>query len=158
TVINSGTISGTGGTNGLGIVATNATVINSGTISGTGTSEGFGIGATNATVTNSGTISGAGGAGRLDIHAQAATGGNSGTISGNIGIQTLNPNSGSTITNSGTIIGTGGTAIQLTSAADTLTLLAGSRIVGVVDMGLGNDTVNVVVAAPNTKVSSLTTV
>ena len=79
----------------------------------------------------------------------------SGTISGRIGIQAA---VAATITNSGTIIGTGGTAIQLTSAADTLTLLSGSRIVGVVDMGFGNDVVNVVVTAPATKVSSLTTV
>src|SRR5207244_11883378 len=33
----------------------------------------------------------------------------------------------------------------------------GSKLVGAVDMGGGNDTVNVVVAAPNTRVSSLTT-
>src|SRR5207253_9291092 len=37
------------------------------------------------------------------------------------------------------------------------TPLPGSKIVGAVDMGGGNDTVNVVVAAPNTRVSSLTT-
>jgi hypothetical protein len=45
----------------------------------------------------------------------------------------------------------------MSSAADTLTLLPSSRIVGVVDMGFGNDTVNVAVTAPATKVSSLTT-
>ena len=64
---------------------------------------------------------------------------------------------GSTIVNSGAIVSTGGTAIKLTSAADTLTLRTGSRIVGLVDMGGGNDTVNVVGVIPVTKLSTLTT-
>jgi len=176
TVNNTGSITGTGAGS-FGILANDVSVTNAST--GTITGGLRGIRATTvATVNNAGTIAGglagisagktlnvnnAGSisgtrANGIGIIAGTATVANSGTISGNIGIQTLDPNSGSTITNSGTIIGTGGTAIQLTSAADTLTLLPGSRIVGVVDMGLGNDTVNVVIAAPNTKVSSLTTV
>ena len=152
TVNNSGSILGTGA-NSAGISAgTAATVNNSGSISGTGANS-VGIGATTATVNNAGIISG----GQIGVFAISAKVANSGTISGAVGIQADFGTGSSTITNSGAIIGTGGTAIKLTGAADTLTLLPGSRIVGVVDMGLGNDTVNVVVAAPNTKVSSLTT-
>jgi uncharacterized protein with beta-barrel porin domain len=174
-VTNSGTISGGAG---FAIQADTATVTNSGTISG-GTR---GIFAGNATVNNSGSISSAGIAIRVFDTANVVNraggtiaGGadgilaantinlnNAGAISGNTGIEVLNPvqtsTIGSTIDNSGTIVGTGGTAIKLTSAADTLTLRAGSRIVGVVDMGLGNDVVNVAVTAPNTRVSTLTSV
>ena len=146
-VTNSGTIAAV--ETGIGSDGS-AVVTNTGTISARG-GQGVGISATNATVTNFGTIFGGG----FGIFADRAIVANSGTISGNVGIQSLDA---ANITNAGTIIGTGGTAIQLTSAADTLTLLNGSRIVGVVDMGFGNDIVNVAVTAPVTKVSSLTTV
>ena len=144
---NTGTISG----GRLGINANFANVANSGVISGRDA-----INADTANVANAGDI--LGGANGSGIAAGVASVTNSGTISGGIGIDAVDPTKGSIIDNSGTIAGTGGTAIKLTCRRDTLSLRAGSRITGVVDMGLGNDVVNVAVSAPNTRVSSLTSV
>jgi hypothetical protein len=145
-VANSGVISGTN----RAISANTIDLVNSGSMSG-GESAISGV---NTRVVNSGLIAG----GQFGIQAGTVNVTNSGTVSGDIGIQATDPTKGSTINNSGTIIGTGGTAIKLTSAADTLTLRSGSRIVGMVDMGFGNDVVNVAVSAPTTRVSTLTSV
>lgn len=178
TVTNSGTIASTINGNAVGSGGT-ATVINTSTgalISNGSTgiaangdltvdnagriaaprSISFGIGggaAVDLVNRSSGTISG----GAIGVFAGIANIANAGTITGNTGIQVLDTTRGSTITNSGAIVGSGGTAIKLTRAADTVTLLPGSRIVGVINMGFGGDVVNVIGTAPNTRVSSLTT-
>jgi hypothetical protein len=98
--------------------------------------------------------------GAVGINAGVANIANAGTITGKVGIQTFDHSKGSSIDNAGAIASTDGakgTAIKLTDAADTLTVRTGSRIVGVVDMGGGNDTVNVVGVLPVTRISSLTT-
>ncbi|MEH2502706.1 hypothetical protein V1290_001517 [Bradyrhizobium sp. AZCC 1578] len=144
-LVNSGVMSG----GESAILGGNVNIVNLGRIAG----GRFGMDAGDSIVANSGSISGA----ETGIFAASAAITNSGTISGDIGVRTTFTK-GSTIDNSGSIVGTGGTAIKLTSAADTLTLRTGSRIVGVVDMGFGDDIVNVAISAPKTRVSSLTSV
>jgi hypothetical protein len=98
--------------------------------------------------------------GAFGINAGVANIVSSGTITGKVAIRAFDNSQGSTIVNAGAIVSTDGakgTAIKLTEAADTLTLRSGSRIVGQVDMGGGNDTVNVVGVIPVTKLSTLTT-
>src|SRR6266478_4931334 len=133
TVNNDGTITG-----GIGISGSDATINNTST--GVITGDTNGIQATTATVRNAGLISAMG---------VAATGGNGFGISADA----ADVNNTSTGHITGTFSGSG-TAIKLSNTADTLTLLTGSRIVGAVDMGFGNDTVNTATVAPGSKVSS----
>jgi outer membrane autotransporter protein len=70
---------------------------------------------------------------------------NEGTIRGvtGFGVKIIG-NQADTVTNSGLIEGGNGLALDLGGGDDTLNLLTGSRIVGLVDGGAGNDTVNLI--------------
>lgn len=131
----------------------NGTISNSGSISGR-----TGVSVATATITNSGVIQGTSPSGFGIAAFNSTNVFNTGSISGNTGILAVGSNNiGTVITNAGTIAGTGGTAIKLSPAADTLTLLSGSRIIGLIDMGGGADTININTVFPASRVSSLTT-
>jgi outer membrane autotransporter protein len=167
TVVNHGTITGaidTTSVNGDGDgvdIDGKADITNYGTIQGVGAkgekdgsannSEGIAAGGgTIRNMTADSVISGQANGILIDDSAEgpaphATTLVNNGTIRGvtGFGVKIIG-NQADTVTNAGLIQGGNGLALDLGGGDDTLNLLTGSRIVGLVDGGAGNDTVNLI--------------
>jgi uncharacterized protein with beta-barrel porin domain len=174
-VTNSGSAAAT--SNGIGshaftiLVVGGGSITNSGTATATAADTG-GISVAlgligNGTIINSGTAFGTAGAGGAQSAAIAING--SGTVvntgsafavggisaANNVGIQITGANS--TLINAGSIVAPGGEAIQLAFVGgDTLTLLAGSFIVGTINFAGTGNTLNVNVGNQNLTFNTLT--
>jgi hypothetical protein len=138
-VANNGTIvSGDDGIN----VATGATVINTGFIHVTGPQDGIDI--DQGTVFNSGVILAEGGEDGIDFDIEGtgdSTVTNTGSITGNHAIYTDPADTKTEIVyNYGLLNGLSGVAVNLGQGDDTLVVGRGSRIIGTVELGDGNDT------------------
>lgn len=143
TVINNGTINSVDDAiNAAG----GATIVNTGTLYVTGVQDGIDL--DDGTVLNTGTIISVGGEDGIDFD-EDGTGPsmvtNSGFISGHIGINADEADGADqTIFNTGMIIGTGGTAVALRGGNDTLQVGTGSLIDGLIDLGTGDNTFEIV--------------
>lgn len=128
-ITNEGNISG--GETGIALFGNGNTVSNSGSIYGG--QIGLDVLGTNNGVTNSGSIEGL----VTGVNLSAAQNGlvNSGTIKG--GEIGLLASSGNYITNGGTISG-GSAAVEFTGSGNSLVLLRGSRVEGLLKLGTGN--------------------
>ncbi len=138
-VTNNGTIeSGDDGIN----VATGATVINIGFIHVTGPQDGIDI--DQGTVFNSGVILAEGGEDGIDFDIEGTGSSsvtNTGSITGNHAIYTDPADTKTEIVyNYGLLNGLSGVAVNLGQGDDTLVVGRGSRIIGTVELGDGNDT------------------
>jgi len=141
TITNSGEITGRSA-----IFTDQLTLTNSGTITGTSFDAVSVSGDANIVNLAGGTIQGK----IFGINTNTLTLVNSGMISGRTAISA---SGAAVITNFGSIqstAGATGTAIQLSSAADTLNVKRGSSIVGLIDFGHGADVINVDSSAPQT--------
>ncbi|WP_406873551.1 autotransporter domain-containing protein [Aminobacter sp. P9b] len=131
TIINAGDVTSIGsGLAGIAVIDNN-TITNTGAITSIGASSSAIWLQNNNTITNAGAATGV----RYGIRSGSFnTVTNTGTASGNIGIAASSSN---TITNSGTIVGSA-SAVHLVGTGNTLNLLAGSNIQGMLALGTGN--------------------
>lgn len=124
--------------------ADDAYIYNAGTIRSTGDQDGVDL--DSGTVINDGLIISDGVEDGIDFDpsTQDSLVQNTGTIEGTIGINTDGADTGAQrVVNSGTIRGRGGVALNLGMGDDTLEVLRGSIIDGLIEMGDGTDTVMV---------------